>query len=77
MMSLETSWPNKTFIGQLAGAVKYTNCISAEGQDSTNKCSGYDIKPFDGKAPVMELWGIWSTPSLLLLPGPLWSDSTW
>ena len=21
---------------------------------------------------VLELWGIWSTPSLPLLPGPLW-----
>ena len=28
--------------------------------------------PCDGDAPIMlELWGIWSTPSLLLLPGPL------
>ena len=27
------------------------------------------------KAPVMlELWGMWSTPSLPLLPGPLWTE---
>ena len=27
----------------------------------------------DGETPLMlELWGMWSTPSWLLLPGPLW-----
>ena len=36
--------------------------------------AGYDIKQFDGEAPVMlELWGMQSTPSLPSLPGPLWS----
>ena len=31
------------------------------------------MKQSDGEAPViLELWGMWSTPSLLLLPGPLW-----
>ena len=35
-------------------------------------CPGYDIKQSDGEAPVMlELWGMWHTPSLPLLPGPL------
>ena len=33
-----------------------------------NECSWYDIKPSDGKTPVLE---ISSTPSLPLLPGPL------
>ena len=33
----------------------------------------YDIKQSDGEIPVMlELWGMWSTPSLPLLPGSLW-----
>ena len=33
----------------------------------------YDIKQPDGEVPVMlELWGMRSTPSLPLLPGPLW-----
>ena len=37
------------------------------------KCPGYDTKQSDGEVPVMlELWGIWSTPSLPLLPGPFW-----
>ena len=36
------------------------------------KCLGYDTKQSDGEAPVMlELWGIWSTPSFPSLPGPL------
>ena len=34
---------------------------------------GYDTKQSDGEVPVMlGLWGIRSTPSLPLLPGPLW-----
>ena len=38
-----------------------------------NECFGYDTKQSDGQVPVMlELWGMWSTPSLLLLPSPLW-----
>ena len=31
-----------------------------------------DIKQFDGKALALEIWGMWSTPSLLSLSGPLW-----
>ena len=38
-----------------------------------NECPGYDTKQSDGKVPVMlEFWGIWSTPSLPVLPGTLW-----
>ena len=29
---------------QSVGAVEYTGCISAEGEDSPNECSGYDTK---------------------------------
>ena len=37
-----------------------------------NKYPGYDTKQSDGEVPVMvELWGMWSTPSLPLLPGSL------
>ena len=36
-----------------------------------NKCPGYDTKQFE--VPMMlELWGMWSSPSLPSLPGPLW-----
>ena len=40
---------------QSAGAVEYTNYISAEGQDipTLNECPGYDIKQSDGEAPEM------------------------
>ena len=31
---------------------------------------GYDTKPSNGEAPVLELWAMRSTPSLPLLPGP-------
>ena len=37
-----------------------------------NEYPGYDTKRSDGEAPVMlGLWGMWSTPSLPLLPGSL------
>ena len=38
---------------------------------SLNECPGFDSKPSDGEAAVLELWEMWSTPSLPLLPGPL------
>ena len=50
---------------QFVGAVEYVESISAE-------CPRYDTKQFDGKAPAWELWGMWSTSSLPLLPGLLW-----
>ena len=37
----------------------------------SNECPGYGIKPSDGEA-LQEIWGMWSTPSLPLLPGSLW-----
>ena len=50
-----------------------TDCISADMKDSPNEYPGYDTKQSDGGAlEMLELWGIWSTPSLPLLPGPLW-----
>ena len=56
------------------GAVDYTNCISAEGLNPSNECPGYDSKQSDCKPPVMlELFGMWGTSLLPLLPGPLWS----
>ena len=58
-------------VAQSAVAVEY-DCFSAEGLDSQNKCPGYDTKQSDGEVPVMlELWGMWSTSSLSLLPGLL------
>ena len=46
-----------------------------EEQDYFNECPGYNTKQSDGEAPViLELWGIWSTLSLPLLPGPLWPE---
>ena len=40
---------------------------------TTTKCPGYNTKQSDGEVPLtLELWGMQSTPSLPLLPGPLW-----
>ena len=42
--------------------VEYTDCVSAEGQNSFNECPAYDTKLSDGESPVMlELWGMLST----------------
>ena len=58
---------------QSAGAVEYTDCTSAEGLDPCNECPRYDTKQTDSEVPVMwELWGMQCTPSLPLLPGPIW-----
>ena len=39
-----------------------------------NECSEYDTKHPDGEVPVMlELWEMWSTPSLPSLSGSLWT----
>ena len=40
---------------------------------STNECPVYDTKQSGGDTQVMlELWVMWSAPSLPLLPSPLW-----
>ena len=37
-----------------------------------NECPAYDTVQSDGEVPViLRLWGMWSTPLLPLLPGPL------
>ena len=36
-------------------------------------CPGYDTKLSGSKVPVLEIWGVWITTSLPLLPDPLWS----
>ena len=59
----------------MARGVGYTNCIcrGVRPLPHPSKCPGYDTKKFDGDAPVMlELRGMQSLLSLLLLQGPLW-----
>ena len=46
----------------------YPICISADGK-APNDCPGYETKQSDDEALVMpEVWGMWSTLSLSLLP---------
>ena len=40
-------------MAQLARAVEYIDCISAEEKDSPNERTGYDTKQSDGKASLM------------------------
>ena len=46
--------------------------LCCEVRPYPNECPGYDTKLFEGEALILELWGMWSTPSLPSLPGPLW-----
>ena len=47
--------------------------LCGEVWPSHNECSGYETRQCDGEAPlILELWGMWSTPLLPSLPGPLW-----
>ena len=63
---------NGWFLAQSAGAVEYTDRFSAE-PPPPNESPGYDTKHFDDEVPVLlELWEMWSTPSLTLLQSPLW-----
>ena len=60
-------------VAQLAEPAEYTDCIFAEGKTLPISVLIYDTKQLDSEAPVMlELWEMWSTPSLplLLLSGP-------
>ena len=58
---------------QSAGAVEYTDFISADRSDSPNECPGKAAKQSDNEARIMQtLWEMQNTPSLSPLPGPLW-----
>ena len=63
----------KLNLAQLAGAVEYTASHQRDKNLSFDECPVYDTEQSDGEVPVMlEVWGMWSTPSLLSLPAPLW-----
>ena len=48
-------------------------CRGVRTDPPPNECHGYDTKQSGGEAPViLELWGMWSTLSLPLLPSPFW-----
>ena len=46
-------WLPYQSLALLAGAVEYTDCISAKEYDPPTECPRYDIKQFDDEAPVM------------------------
>ena len=54
-------------LGSVGWGLQNTPTVSLQ----RDKCSEYNTTQFDGEAPVMELWGMWSTPSLRLLTGSL------
>ena len=71
-MPLWASLFNIFSLAQSAGAVEHANCISVV-ELFPQECLGYDTKQSDGKVPVMlELWGMWITPSSPSFPSSLW-----
>ena len=48
---------------QLAMVVEYSDCISAEGEETPNESPSYDYKLSYGKFPVRETSGKWNTSS--------------
>ena len=60
-------WPS--WLGMLSDHRLYLY----RGKSPPNDCPRYDNKQSDGETPLMlELCGMWSTPSLTSLPGTLW-----
>ena len=61
----------KNFCHHVEWSLKYTDCILCQ----ISQIKGYpgdDSKLSDGEAPVLKIWGKWSTHSLPLLSGLLW-----
>ena len=73
MAVLEThSWP-LLLIYPVGWGCRIHQPLLCRGVPHSNECPGYDTKQSDGEVSVMlELWGMWSTLSLALLPGSLW-----
>ena len=64
------SWSKLCPVGW--GGRIYRLLLYREVRPPLNECPRYDTKQSDGEFPeVLELWGMRSTPSLYLLPGPL------
>ena len=63
-----------TYVALSAGAVEYAPTAPPQrGKPGPNECPGYDTKQSDGEVPgMLGFGGIRSTPSLPLLPGPIW-----
>ena len=58
---------------QLGRKNKLTAFLHRGKTSPTGVLDEYDIKQSDsGASVILNLWGMWSTPSLLLLPGSLW-----
>ena len=69
-MKVDISWDKET----KPGAVEYTDPLQRGKTPAPNEFHGYDTKHSNSEVPVMlELWGMRRTPTLPLLPGPLWT----
>ena len=77
MVSLSLSSCRKTKVKKLINVSYQNNGESSVSYfpapvyftTSPNECPVYDIESSDRKAPILQLWWMWSTPFLPLLPG--------
>ena len=61
-------------IAQSAGVEELLPALQQKGKTAPNKCPGYDTEQSESEVPViLGLWSMRITPSLPLLPGPLWA----
>ena len=75
---LSIRFDSASSLTQLAGAAEYTSCFSVEGQDSPNKCPGYDTKPSDGEAAAGALRNaVYPFIAIVSRYTLAWSGSTW
>ena len=51
---------SQPFLVLSVGALEYTDWISAESLDSSNECSRYETKLFDGEAQIMLAQSAWA-----------------
>ena len=55
------------YMPRSAGAAWHTDCISAEGRNTSNECPKYNTRQSDSEATViLELWEMRSTPSIAI-----------
>ena len=68
MMMMMMIFNIKIILDQSAEVTEYADCTSAEGSNPIHEFYGYDTKRSGGGVPViLELWGMRSTHTLLLL----------
>ena len=68
-------WSVTCPLSKTADALPRKKGQTSKKATTSNDYPGYDTGKTDGEVPVLELWGMWSTPSFPLLPGQPWTGA--